>query len=59
MNLINQLIDYLQYPKSLERLGSCSLCDQFNKETMVCNQCGCMMKAKVLIPLASCPLKKW
>lgn len=57
--MINQLIGYLQYPKSLERLGTCSLCDQLDKEKLICNQCGCNMKIKVLVPGMSCPIKKW
>jgi hypothetical protein len=59
MTLLDQLTDYLNYPKSLERLGICSQCDQLEKETLKCKQCGCHMKVKALIPLASCPLNKW
>ena len=59
MTLLDQLTDYLQYPKSLERLGICTGCDEFEKEKLICNQCGCDMKIKVLVPLMKCPLGKW
>ena len=59
MTLLDQLTDYLNYPKSLERLGICSQCDQLDKQSLKCKQCGCLMKVKTLIPLASCPLNKW
>jgi len=57
--IINYLADYLQYPKSLERIGVCSTCSSFIKETIQCSECGCLMKAKVLIPTAKCPQNKW
>lgn len=57
--MIEQLLEYLQYPKSLERLGICTTCPKFQKEYLICDECGCNMKAKVLIPIMSCPLKKW
>jgi hypothetical protein len=57
--MMEQITNYLQYPKSLERLGICATCDQLQKEELKCNQCGCHMKVKVLIPQASCPLRKW
>lgn len=59
MNLLEQVSDYLQYPKSLERLGVCTTCPQLDKESLRCNQCGCNMKVKVLVPLMTCPLGKW
>jgi hypothetical protein len=57
--LMNQLAEYIQYPKSLERLGVCSSCPSLIKETLTCQQCGCNMKLKVLVPLTTCPLGKW
>lgn len=59
MDILTQITEYLQYPKSLERLGICSTCDQFKKQDLKCDQCGCNMKIKVLIPQAVCPLCKW
>ena len=57
--LMNQIADYIQYPKSLERLGVCSGCPSLIKDTLTCQQCGCNMKLKVLVPLMKCPLGKW
>jgi hypothetical protein len=58
-NINDYLLEYLQYPKSLERLGVCTTCPSLIKETLVCQECGCQMKIKVLIPLMTCPLGKW
>lgn len=57
--MINPILEYLQYPKSLERLGICTTCPSLEKETLKCNKCGCNMKAKVLIPVMKCPQGKW
>ncbi len=57
--MINQILDYIKYPQSLERLGTCSLCENFNKETLICSQCGCNMRVKVLIPVIKCPIGRW
>lgn len=56
---LNIISEYLQYPKSLERLGVCSTCGKFNKQDLTCNQCGCNMKIKTLIPIFHCPDNKW
>jgi hypothetical protein len=59
MSLVEQITQYLQYPQSLERLGICTTCPELQKESLNCNQCGCNMKIKVLMPGSNCPLKKW
>jgi hypothetical protein len=59
INAIDQITDYIQYPKSLERLGICTSCEQLEKNTLKCYECGCNMKIKVLVPLMKCPLGKW
>lgn len=40
-----------------ERFNICKACDQF--VAGFCKQCGCFMKAKTTINVASCPLGKW
>lgn len=55
----NQIVEFLQYPKSLERLGICSTCDKLDKQSLRCHECGCDMKLKVLVPALKCPLGKW
>lgn len=57
--MIQELMQYLQYPKSLERLGVCTTCPKLDKETLYCGNCGCNMKIKVLVPGMSCPEGKW
>jgi hypothetical protein len=59
MQPIARLMDYVQYPQSLERLGICSTCPEFNTDDLKCAQCGCLMPAKVLIPTLKCPMGKW
>lgn len=59
MDILEEVKKYIANPKSLERLGHCATCPSFNKTVMVCNECGCLMKLKVLIPSSTCPLNKW
>ncbi len=42
-----------------ERYSICKNCPQFIPITTQCKECGCIMKAKVKLPHASCPLEKW
>ncbi len=42
-----------------ERYSICKNCPQFVPLTTQCKECGCIMKAKVKLPHASCPLGKW
>lgn len=59
MNILEEVKKYINNPQSLERLGHCSQCPSFNKDTFICNECGCLMRLKVLIPISKCPLGKW
>lgn len=59
MDIVKEIKQYLTNPKSLERLGVCSTCPSLIKETLVCKECGCNMKIKVLVPLMKCPKGKW
>ena len=42
-----------------QRLEMCKACPHLIQENIQCSMCGCMMKNKVKIQDASCPLKKW
>jgi hypothetical protein len=53
------IMDMLDKPEAVIRLNQCVRCNQFDKETFKCNQCGCFLKAKILIPITSCPQNKW
>ena len=61
--MIDQLKAKLQFlldnPQATKRLAACVQCDQFIKPTGQCQECACIMRVKVLIPSATCPLKKW
>jgi hypothetical protein len=37
----------------------CNDCPEFIRMTTQCKQCGCIMKAKVKLLHATCPLGKW
>lgn len=45
--------------RSENRLTICKTCDKFNHENKRCNQCGCFMEYKTLLPNAKCPIGKW
>jgi hypothetical protein len=57
--MIDHIKSLLENTQALDRMKQCLECKDFNKTTTVCRQCGCLMCMKVLIPNASCPLKKW
>lgn len=44
--------------KAQERLQFCYQCPSYNKAHF-CEECGCFIPAKVMIPTAKCPLDKW
>lgn len=41
------------------RFSMCQECPEFIKLTSQCKQCGCVMKLKVKLKEAKCPLGKW
>jgi hypothetical protein len=41
------------------RYDQCKKCDSFNKILFFCEKCGCIMKVKVKLKDAKCPLGKW
>ncbi len=45
--------------KGRERMDICAICPEFKSSTGQCRKCGCFMKAKVLFPVAACPIGKW
>lgn len=44
--------------ESKSKLEICMSCDELTSN-FKCNVCGCLMKIKVNIPFAKCPLSKW
>jgi len=49
----------LDSPQALSRMRICVECPQMDKERDICNQCGCDLKLKTLVPFAHCPEQKW
>lgn len=41
------------------RKATCDSCEFKNKLLPVCNDCKCIITAKVMIQVAECPQKKW
>jgi hypothetical protein len=41
------------------RYSLCQDCPEFIKLTTQCKQCGCIMKMKVKLKEAKCPIGKW
>jgi hypothetical protein len=44
--------------KAKIRLEVCRTCEKLINDSR-CSHCGCFMKVKVLVPLATCPENKW
>lgn len=42
-----------------QRMDVCKICPEFKPSTGQCKQCGCFMRAKVLLPMQACPIGKW
>lgn len=40
------------------RMKICKSCESLTK-MFTCKECHCFMPAKILLPYADCPLKKW
>ena len=43
--------------EATRRLAICDTCENYKEER--CLLCGCFMKAKVMVSVASCPSAKW
>jgi len=44
---------------AIKRLQICQKCPKLKPKLNRCEECGCLMPAKVFLKRASCPLKKW
>jgi len=42
-----------------QRLDACNACENFNKDTTRCSECGCFMRLKTQLKTSTCPLGKW
>lgn len=44
---------------TIRRIEICTQCPSYTKGVSLCRECGCIMRVKVLLPNARCPLGKW
>lgn len=65
-NLIKALYLYYKNRDSVvseyeynDRLSKCYHCDRFNKKDLACEECGCFIPVKALLPREQCPLLYW
>ena len=58
-DLLNPNTEYVDDIEESMRYSMCQDCPEFIKLTTQCKQCGCIMKAKVKLKYATCPLGKW
>ena len=45
--------------EAMARFNECTKCPELIKATTQCKQCGCIMKLKVKLKEAVCPIGKW
>lgn len=58
-DIVNPETQWASEEKSNERFSICKLCPELIKLTTQCKKCGCFMKVKTKLELATCPLGKW
>lgn len=58
-DLFNSTTEWASQDLSKQRYEICGACPEFIKLTTQCKQCGCIMKLKTKLELASCPIGKW
>jgi hypothetical protein len=58
-DVFNPKIEHVSEEKLNHRLSICESCPELIKLTHQCKKCGCFMKVKAKIEIATCPLKKW
>jgi hypothetical protein len=58
-DLLKPNTEYSSPELSSQRLSICEECPQLIQLTHQCKECGCFMKIKTKLQLATCPLDKW
>ncbi len=58
-DLLNPNTEFASDELESTRYSLCNDCPEFIRMTTQCKQCGCIMKAKVKLLHATCPLGKW
>ena len=59
MDILNPDTEWASEDKYLNRYQICKSCPELIKLTKQCKKCGCIMKMKAKLELATCPLGKW
>lgn len=58
-DMLNPETEWLSDEDRDARYSVCKQCPEFIPLTTQCKQCGCVMKVKSGMKLATCPLGKW
>lgn len=58
-DLINPNVEKVDDAEESMRYSMCQDCPEFIKLTTQCKKCGCVMKGKVKLKEAVCPIGKW
>jgi len=58
-DLLNPNTEYVMEENQQKRFDICKACPEFIKLTTQCRKCGCVMKFKTKLELATCPIGKW
>jgi len=58
-DLFNKDVGRVEDEVAEERLALCKSCEHYLPLLHLCAECGCIMNAKVKLPNAHCPLRRW
>jgi hypothetical protein len=58
-DIANPNTEWADEEKAEERFSICKACPELIKLTTQCKKCGCFMKVKTKLDLATCPIGKW
>jgi hypothetical protein len=58
-DIANPNTEWADEEKAEKRFSICKACPELIKLTTQCKKCGCFMKVKTKLDLATCPIGKW
>ena len=58
-DFLNPSVERATDDQAASRLSICETCPSLIRATHQCKECGCLMKLKVKLAHATCPLDKW
>ena len=59
LDLLNPMTKHASDELATSRMSICQGCPELIKLTSQCKKCGCIMRSKVTLPNAECPIGKW